>query len=59
MLILNGLPCMECVHFKGVKQPDGTEKTEYVCCESAETKNAKDVLTIEKGKIICGKKTEP
>jgi hypothetical protein len=50
---------MECVYFKGVKQPDGTEKTEYVRCEAAETKDAKDILTISKGKIICGKKTEP
>lgn len=59
MVILDILPCMSCVYFKGVKQPDGTEKTEYVCCEASETKNAKDILTISKGKIICGKKTEP
>lgn len=38
------MPCKDCVYFNGFKQPDGTEKTEYVRCDKASDGHANTLL---------------
>lgn len=55
MLLINTMPCSTCKNYKGVKQPDGTEKSEYIYCKVAKENDAKNLLTIKNGKPYCPK----
>ena len=44
MILINVLPCKDCKHYKGIVQPDGTEKTEQVKCDIARQKDARNML---------------
>lgn len=56
MIIINNAPCHDCSFFMGIKQPDGTEKTEYIHCEIAKDNNAKNLFKNHDGNLICTKK---
>ena len=44
MILIDALPCRECQHYKGIVQPDGTEKSEKIKCDIAKQKNAANML---------------
>ena len=51
MIKLNVVPCVECKFYKGVKQPDHTEQTEYIGCKESKNGDAKKLLA-QKGHIM-------
>ncbi len=53
MVNVNSMPCANCIYFKKVKQPDGTEKTEYIACEKSKNDNASELLYIKNKKAHC------
>lgn len=55
MVNVDAFPCIGCVHFNGVKQPDGTENTEYVACKKADNGNAITVAKLQNAGIICNR----
>ena len=53
MVNLNAMPCSECVYCGGIKQPDGTEKTEYVVCNFSKSGKANELLILRGDKLSC------
>lgn len=49
------MPCSNCKNYQGIKQPDGTEKTEYIRCKVAKDNDAKNLLYLRDGKAVCDK----
>ena len=44
MINIGMLPCVDCKHYKGVKKPDGAERSEHIKCEIADKGNAANKL---------------
>lgn len=55
MVNVNSMPCSNCKNYQGIKQPDGTEKTEYIRCKVAKDNDAKNLLYLRDGKAVCNK----
>ena len=53
MICLNMLPCVDCKFYSGIKQPNKSEINEYVVCNKAKTKNAKELLYFTNGAYSC------
>lgn len=55
MININMSPCIDCKHFGGVKQPDGTEKTEFAFCKLAKNNNANELVYFRNKTLYCDK----
>lgn len=44
MICVSNMPCKDCEYFNGFRQPDGTEKTEYVRCDKSSDGHANTLL---------------
>lgn len=53
MIFIDLLPCKRCKFFKGVLQPDNTEKTEYAGCKKADSGASSELIELENKKMIC------
>ena len=53
MINIDFLPCGDCKHFAGIKQPDGTERTEYVACKRAPKGKANELLKVGSKTVDC------
>ena len=53
MIALSLLPCVDCVYFGGIKQPNGSEIGEYVACAIAKNGKAQELLVYSHGKVTC------
>ena len=54
MIMVSLLPCSNCEHYKGIRQPEKIEKNEYISCGKIEGRSADELLErTANGKIIC------
>ena len=53
MLNVNAMPCATCVYYNGIKQSDGTEKTEYIACKKAKDGKADELLHVDGRSVKC------
>lgn len=58
MIMVEAMPCANCVNYDDVRQPDGTELTEYIRCRVAKDKNAKFLLELQNGQAFCKKQVK-
>ena len=55
MINLEAMPCADCIHFKKIAQPDGTEQSEYVQCVISENNRADNLLQVKDKNLYCPK----
>ena len=53
MINVESMPCIDCVYFGGVKQPDNTESDEYISCSLAKNGNSLEKLSFSDRKVSC------
>jgi hypothetical protein len=53
MVILEAMPCSNCVFCDGIAQPNGTEIGEYVSCNKSNTGNAIANLKYVANRLSC------
>lgn len=58
MIAIEAMPCSNCVNYDDVRQPDGTELTEYIRCKVAKDKNARFLLELRNGRVFCNKQSK-
>lgn len=53
MINLEILPCLNCEHFAGVKQPGNIERDEYAGCELSDNGHAEKVFQVSGKTVSC------
>lgn len=56
MINLEVMPCADCIYFRKIAQPDGTEQSEYVQCAISENNRADNLLQVNDKKPYCSKR---
>ena len=53
MVMLNLMPCSNCLHYNGIKQPKKQEKNEYIACKISKSGNADELLEFNGNTAFC------
>lgn len=55
MILLTQMPCSNCGNYVGIRQPDGTEESEFIGCKVAVGNDASNLLEISGDHAECEK----
>lgn len=53
MINLGLMPCSNCLHYVGIKQPEKKEINEYIACSIAKSGKSKEFLEIKNNGVYC------
>lgn len=53
MINLGLMPCSNCLHYAGIKQPKKKEINEYIACSIAKSGKSNEFLEIKNNGVYC------